>query len=184
MAAKCSRRASARRCASGGERRQPAGRRVHHQRGAVVEVPVDHPELVVVSGRAVSVLERVLVADRRGEDTVAERGVAVSRAEDLRVTLPGPGQLLLRQLGLVAQRLRALQRRRGVVRPDPLQVGPAVSRAGQHPRFGLGGLRETGAGRQRESGRQDANHEDRCSQAHCTPAASLARAPASMFGRA
>ena len=120
-----------------GHRGDAAVRRIDHQRGAVVEVPLGDPELVVVAGRGV-VGGRLHPLDGRQHELVAEQRVAV--ADRVGGRHPQRRQLLLAE-GLAARpRLGALERRDVVVGPDPLQVGTTVGGAGRGPfRTRLGG---------------------------------------------
>ena len=155
----CSRRSGPRRCRvvpevgyPGGdlplrlrrERRQPSVRGIDHQRGPVVEVAVGQPELVVVAGGGVAGREVVRIAEGGDEDAVGERRVALAAGEELRVARLQPGQLLVGQRRLVAQDLRTLQRRGGVVGPHALQVRPAGRGARHGPLLFLRRLRLTG----------------------------------------
>jgi len=115
------------------EGRQPSVRGIDDQRGPIVELAVDQPELVVVAGGRVARREVVRIAEGGDEDAVGERRVALAAGEELRVARLQPGQLLVGQGGLVAQDLRTLQRRGGVVGPHALQVGPSVRRARHGP---------------------------------------------------
>ena len=113
---------------------RPSGR-IDDQRGSVVEVALDEPELIVVAGPGIV---RVDVGDpgqgRQGQ-LIAEHGI-----EAVRRHVGGGGsergKLLVGQAGLARPRRGPLERRGIVVRPDALQVRIAIRGAGNAPLAG------------------------------------------------
>ena len=131
--ARASARAAARDVRGLGAGRQPPVGRIDDQRGPVVPVALDHPEVVVVAGRAVARRERLGLGQGRREHAVAEGGVARLVVEQLAGARLQGRHLLVGEGLAVAEHLGPLQRRHVVVGPDPLQVGVAVGGPGRRP---------------------------------------------------
>ena len=116
-----------------GAGRQPPVGRIDDQRGPVVPVALDHPEVIVVAGRPVARRERLGLGQRRREDAVAEGGVVRLGVEQFAGARLQRRHLLVGQGLAPAEHLGPLERRHVVVGPDPLQVGVAVGRPGRRP---------------------------------------------------